>query len=254
MIQQGESIAVSAAEPKSPSQDPEAWKFLFAFAEGCDSMTMPVAIAMLEAYLAEKYRYEDWKPAFNAVFNAESDVPAAVKAVQDLACKAQEPTPLSANPSTLPFASPSVTGPPVAPQLEFLEKSLMNVIDDLQKRNRIRGTALTLEELVNPIEEQEVGDSPYRFPGGDTEIVAEAKRLVAEKNGEAVAVTNLTLDDDDDDDEEDPAEDCVSSKEGIELCEKLEKLCLVHTEAEGVGGLKVELENLKLKLKSQVPA
>jgi len=45
----------------------------------------------------------------------------------------------------------------------------MDSIEELVKCKRITGPPPTLEDLVNPMKEQEVGDSPYRFEGGDAQ-------------------------------------------------------------------------------------
>ena len=55
-----------------------------------------------------------------------------------------------------------------------------------------------LEDLVNPIEECEVGDSPYRIEGGDAEIVAEVQHEMVVAQGEIIE-----LDDEDDDKDDD---------------------------------------------------
>jgi hypothetical protein len=51
---------------------------------------------------------------------------------------------------------------------------------------RIIGLSPTLEDLVDPIEEREVGDSPYTFEGGDAEIVAEVLHEMAVAQGEVI--------------------------------------------------------------------
>jgi len=57
--------------------------------------------------------------------------------------------------------------PPI--QLVNVEQGLMDSIEELVKCKRITGPPPTLEDLVNPMKEQEVGDSPYRFEGGDAQ-------------------------------------------------------------------------------------
>ena len=57
----------------------------------------------------------------------------------------------------------------------------------------------TLKDLVNPIEEHEVGDSPYRFEGGDAEIVAEVQHEMAVAQGEIIELDDKDDDEDDDD-------------------------------------------------------
>ena len=62
----------------------------------------------------------------------------------------------------------------------------MDSIDDLVKRKQIIGPPPTLDDLVDPIEECEVGDSPYRSEGGDAEIVAEVLHEMAVARGEII--------------------------------------------------------------------
>ena len=74
------------------------------------------------------------------------------------------------------------------PQLVDAEKGLMDSIEELVKRKQIIGPPPTLEDLVNPIEEQEVGNSPYRFEGGDAEIIAEVRNEMAVARGKVIEV------------------------------------------------------------------
>lgn len=57
-----------------------------------------------------------------------------------------------------------------------------------RKRNRIHGRIPTLDELLDPKEEREVGDSPYEFEGGDRAIVGEVQHEMAVASGEAIEV------------------------------------------------------------------
>jgi len=57
-------------------------------------------------------------------------------------------------------------------QLDIIKKDLLDCVHKLKKRNRITGKPLTLEEMLNPIEEAVFSDSSYRFEEGDEEIVA----------------------------------------------------------------------------------
>ena len=75
----------------------------------------------------------------------------------------------------------------------------MDSVAELVKRKRIIGCPPSLEDLVNPAEEQEIGDSPYKFEGGDAEIVAEVRHEMAVERGEII-------DDKDESDDEDDAD------------------------------------------------
>jgi hypothetical protein len=57
--------------------------------------------------------------------------------------------------------------------LRKLEIELMDAVKDLQKRKRICGTAPTLEDLLNPVEDV-IGRTGLEFLGDDDEIIAEA--------------------------------------------------------------------------------
>jgi hypothetical protein len=100
--------------------------------------------------------------------------------------------------------------------------------------------APTLKELLNPIQEHEVSDSPYRFPGRDDEILAEA---VKEAQLGQVPVVEM---DEDSSDESSPEVD-FSFREGAELCERLKKACVVHSDTEGVSVLKLQKQLQKLR-------
>lgn len=51
-------------------------------------------------------------------------------------------------------------------------------MDNLRQRTRVQGTALTIEEMLNPIEEREVGVSGHQYPesGDEAVIIAEVRR------------------------------------------------------------------------------
>ena len=82
-------------------------------------------------------------------------------------------------------------------------------------------TPPTLEDLVDPIEECEIGDLPYRFEGGDTEIVAEVWHEMAVAWGEIIE-----LNDSDDNSDDDNNNKYLPCQEVINLCALLEKACI----------------------------
>jgi hypothetical protein len=209
-----------------------------------DDITMPKTEEHLKAHLGPLYRFEDWKPAFDAVFSTENDTAAAIAIIDKLTLDALGP------PSSHSTSHPNVSRPsatmgevtvtrPFLPQLEELEINLMRSVSTLQERKRVRGTAPTLEDLLNPMEETTIGNSPYSFPGGDDEIIAEAVQLT---NGEP----DPTEDSDDPDNEGE--EDSVSVREGLVLCEQLDKLCLRHPDADGVSILVLQQQLRKFRV------
>ena len=62
-----------------------------------------------------------------------------------------------------------------------------------------RAAPLTLEEMLNPIEEREVGNSEYRFEGGKNEIVDQVNHEMALKRGE---IEEIESDDEEEDEQE----------------------------------------------------
>jgi hypothetical protein len=71
------------------------------------------------------------------------------------------------------------------------------------------------------IEEHEIGDSPYRFEGGDAEIVAEVQCEMAITQGEIIE-----LNDSDNDSDEDNDKYHLPHQEVINLCALLKKACI----------------------------
>ena len=227
------SVAPTPCSTTAALADNGAWGILREFANGTISL-LPQTESRLQVHLADRYRFIDWKPAFDAVFAAEDDVGKAISAIEDLEKQARTVTP------TAPTI-PSPTAPRLAPnQLTTLECGLMECVTKLGDRKRIRGTRPTLEDLLNPVEEREIGESEFCFPGGDGEIIAKVIRefqpggdVEAENEGE-----------ESDGEQEDAA---PSLGEGMELCERLEKLCVIHSEARGVATLLLQQQLRKLR-------
>ena len=146
---------------------------------------------------------------------AENDTDAATSAIEKLAHAA-------ANRTGIKIHLPAWW--PVVLQLDALENDLTQSISDLQGRNCIFGTPLTLDEFLEPKEEAETQDSAAAaiFDGleGDKAIVAEVVREVAEKNNKVIEV--------DTDNEDEPRKPDISHSDTINLCEKLVKACLQH--------------------------
>ena len=98
---------------------------------------------------------------------AETDTVAAIAAIKPLFENATNPTPSThhSTPQTLHTLQPPL------PQLERLENELTKCVSQLQSRGWIQGQALSLEEMLNPVEEDIVGETGVEFPGGDKDII-----------------------------------------------------------------------------------
>ena len=111
--------------------------------------------------------------------------------------------------------------------IDLVEGDLMQAVNGLKSRKWIVGTAPTLEDLLNPIQEHEISESLYHFDGGDKEIITMA-----------LAPEIVEVESDSDGSGESKDEDLsLSYKEVLDVCEKFGKLCIAHSDAHGVNPL-----------------
>ena len=97
--------------------------------------------------------------------NAEDDAVQALTAVEKLAAAATHQTGLTIKiPASRPLA-----------QLSGVEQQLEDSIRTLKDLNCIIGTPMTLDKILIPREEAEIGQPMYQFEGGDATIVAEVQ-------------------------------------------------------------------------------
>ncbi|KAG1723733.1 uncharacterized protein EDB91DRAFT_1087726 [Suillus paluster] len=118
--------------------------------------------------------------------------------------------------------------------VDALEDEVTTSLHDLMTRNRIFGRPLSLDEFLEPAEEQEVGD--LGFEGGDKDIVAAVNREIAEKSGEVIEVES---------NEEEDAKPEVSRAETLALCQRLEGACLQFGNADSTLPLEL-LKQIRL--------
>ena len=129
-----------------------------------DQVMLPQAKTWLQEHLHNHYLDSDWRPILTVVMTAEGDATATLDAVGKLASTRYPPKP------TIKIPAQPYT---ITPQVAILECNLMASIAELHIRHQIFGDLPSLEDLLDPAEEKEVGDSPYQFEGGDAEIVAQ---------------------------------------------------------------------------------
>ncbi|KAF8997433.1 hypothetical protein BDQ17DRAFT_1429115 [Cyathus striatus] len=130
-------------------------------------------------------------------------------------------------------------------EISIEENTLMESVKELKRRNRIFGPPPTLDNLVNPQEEQEVGDSPYRFEGGDNDIVKEVEHEMAVERGEVIEI------DDSESSDGEEVDEAVTRPDAILLCERLEKACLQHGNAEFSLNLLANLRQFRAHLRGE---
>jgi hypothetical protein len=106
------------------------------------------------------YSGADWKATFDVVLKAEDNTTVAIAAIEKVeseAKKSQHSPPLSSNINSQQLKMPSLMWPAL-PQLAVLEDDIMSSVSELCTQRRIVGAAPTLDELLNLIEEHEIGD------------------------------------------------------------------------------------------------
>lgn len=94
----------------------------------------------------------------------------------------------------------------------------MSQVVELQKRKHIWGTLLSLEEMLNPIEEDCVGETGYEFLRGDEDIIA---KVTEQAHGD-------DKEDLDDDEVENVAGEVMKPGEALEVCAWMEWPCLEY--------------------------
>ncbi|KAG8214511.1 hypothetical protein J3R82DRAFT_9568 [Butyriboletus roseoflavus] len=187
----------------------------------CNGMTtLPETEEKLSAHLGDRFSFPQWKAVFDEVFQCEDDVCAATAAIETL-----KKSHLTIRPPRTPSTQPSTRL--LLPELDRVEKELIQAVDNLHGLKHIRGTHPTLDDLLNPAVEMEVGDSPFWYPGGDNDIITEVKRNM--KNN---LESQPKLDGDDEDDSEPEPESQMPPQQALTLCAQFNTLCLQYADAD----------------------
>jgi hypothetical protein len=172
-------------------------------------MKLPQAEDALHSHLGDKYTDGEWRPALKAVMDAEDDPALALTAIKKLQLNAH--------------LTAAAHPPPVyTDQCWQLEADLLNSITELKKRNWIHGDAPTLENILNLVEELEIGDSLYQFEGGDADIIAEVLHEQAVAQGDIMEIAS----DSEGEEENGKGLRLLSNTVMMELCQQLEASCL----------------------------
>jgi len=203
-------------------------------------MTLLQAEDRLQQLLGDSYIDSDWPSILKIVMDAKRDVGKALEGLDKRAATIFGP-PITENTSTTrkPAVSPLSSHQQSFAQLAEAECELLKAVNDLKHQKRIIGSPLTLEDMLNPFEEKEIGDSLYRFHGGEDSIVAQVNYEMAVKRGEIV-------EEDDEDDEDDTPDFTVS--EMINICETMEKLTLAYGNPESRLSISQGLRRFQIDL------
>jgi hypothetical protein len=191
-------------------------------------MTLPAAKAALHDFLGEEFtETSKWRKILGDLMACE-DGDNALKVLAD--GKAQFHSPGDASAPDLPLSNPPA-------QLASAETDLMEIVRDLHGWKRISTAGMpTIKDLVDPPEEHEIRQSQFDFQT-DAKIVAAVRQEEAIERGEVIEII-------DDSDDEDLAPDMVTA-DVLELCQKLEKICLAKGQPDQSMALAQELRQFR---------
>ena len=149
-----------------------------------------------------------------AVMDAEGDTEEASAAVEKLAAAATHHT-------GLVIKIPALHARPL--QLAGAKEEILESVKILKDHNHIFGTPMTLNKLLAPREETEIGEERYQFEDDEAAIVMEVKHQMAVEQGEIV---EIELDDED----TQPHAAPLPCSKILEMCEKLEMTCMSESD------------------------
>ncbi|KAH0835461.1 hypothetical protein J3R83DRAFT_9097 [Lanmaoa asiatica] len=128
-------------------------------------------------------------------------------------------------------------------ELAGAEEELLESVKDLKDCNRIFGTPLTLDELLAPREEIEIGEERYQFDD-EAAIVTEVQHQMAVERGDIVEIES-------DDEDTQPRAAPIPRCEILEMCEKLERICMSESDANTALELPRLLRKFRGELRQQ---
>ncbi|KIK82768.1 hypothetical protein PAXRUDRAFT_75212, partial [Paxillus rubicundulus Ve08.2h10] len=112
-------------------------------------------------------------------------------------------------------------------QTVLLEAELEESVRSLKSRNHIFGTLLTVNEILDPVEERDLGD--FELDGSIKRIADEVRREMASAVAIEIEDDGNNVDSDDVDD--DSADQPISRTDLISLCQQLEAGCMQYGDA-----------------------
>lgn len=189
--------------------NPTAWDIIRKFASS-DSITLPEVESRLKTLLGSSYVEQDWQLVIDAIFSAENDTELAIREVERLAAA-------TANSSHLKICIHYQTLEQPPPEVIEVEQDLLTTLKELHRLKGLPECVSSVDEVVEPKEEREFR-MEEKFEGGDAEIVAHVKHLIAVENGEIV---DIDEEEEEEEGESDPSAGLTFS-EIAQMCEKVE--------------------------------
>jgi uncharacterized protein (DUF2249 family) len=146
----------------------------------------------------------EWDESLDSVLTVEDDIGAALAALDALRNK------WAPN-------GPSELCKMTTNEHQKVEEELLYLVAQLKQRRRIIGEPLALDDLLDPVEEREIGGIPYGFGGGDAEIVRVVQLEMGLARGDIMEI----------DSDHDPEVVPPSLKEMIDMCRNMEEYSMV---------------------------
>ncbi|KIK27110.1 hypothetical protein PISMIDRAFT_93841, partial [Pisolithus microcarpus 441] len=134
----------------SPMADINAWMVIHTFIMS-DELSLPGAECQLHNILGDCYLATDWDLVLKVVMDADNNITRALEGLNTFTLRI-----FSCDLTQLTHShTPQVPATPM--QLSNVEQDLSTAVDNLKQHRQIIGMPLTLDEMLNPVEEEEVG-------------------------------------------------------------------------------------------------
>ncbi|KAF9074711.1 hypothetical protein BDP27DRAFT_1416113 [Rhodocollybia butyracea] len=203
------SVDNASDTPIPQSLDSQALAILRAFVT--TSMTQPEADEALEKVYGVASVDKKWDLLLKTITELEPDSDITSILIEIDSNLIQE----------TPQSTATSMAAPKDPRLQIVENELMDHVEELRRRNRIHGDPLTLDEIIDPIEESEVGEEEGRYgENAEEKIVQQVQYECAVRNGEIIEV--------DDEEEELDAPPDISLQDLLQTCQTLQEQCLTR--------------------------
>ena len=161
-------ITLKPPRPPMPAILAAGWDLVVEFAT--NSWSIPEAHSALQARLGDQYIASEWNEPLDSASGAEGDVSAALAAVNVWRSKWAPDS--AADFCDVPDSDPDFSEVDMAPdERNEIEEELLGLVAQLKSRRRISGQPVTLEELLDPTEEHNIGEHLDTVSLGDEEIV-----------------------------------------------------------------------------------
>jgi hypothetical protein len=187
-----------------PTNLAAGWDIVVQYAT--NSCLLPEAHTFLQERLGDQYIASEWHGPLDCASEGNGDANAALAAINALRNKWAPDSPSDS------CGAAMITIPD---EESKVEEELMGLVAQLKARRCITGEPPTLEELLDPEEEREIGQSLDVSEGGDLEIVRMVQAKVGSARGDIIEINS-------DSDDSEPEVVPPSLKEMIEACRMLE--------------------------------